>query len=480
MPSETPKTSQHLNPLVDCPDVEQAIETLVGALKRHQATITGVRPADPGRVAVRDEAMERLEAMRGRPAFYPFMGSGFGRGPLVQLADGSVKWDMITGIGVHGFGHGDPDLIETALGAALGDTVMQGNLQCNEQAVLFAEELLAAAKPGTSLAHCFTCTSGTLANENALKICMQHRNGAPRVLAFDHNFMGRTVTMSQISEIPGGRVGLASNTLVDYLPFFDPQDPEGSLQRTMDALDLLLWRYPDQHACIVMELVQGEGGFNVATADYVRPIAERCRAAGIPVWFDEVQSFGRTEQMFRYQALGLEDCVDMLTVGKMTQVCATLYTDELNPKPGLLSATFLGSTVGLAVGRRIIQRLLESDSYGEDGRHARLFNAFRTGCEELIQRHPQHFPEVETTCRTPQCPYPLVGGAGGMMRLTPYGGKLDQIKPFLHRLYDRGVVAFFCGHGPTHLRLLPPVGVLSEEDIASVLGIVEEALEPGA
>ena len=119
---------------------------------------------------------------------------------------------------------------------------MQGNLQCNEEAILFAETLLEAAGRGRRFAHRFPCTSEALATENGLKICMQHRNGAPRLLAFDHNFMGRTISMSQIGDIPGGRVGVLPNTLVDYLPFYDQQDPEGSLQRTMDALEMALWR----------------------------------------------------------------------------------------------------------------------------------------------------------------------------------------------------------------------------------------------
>jgi len=101
MSSEPPITARHLNPLTDCPDVSAAIDTLVSALKRHQATLTGIRPADPGRAQVLEDALDRLASVRGRPGFYPFVGSGFGRGPLVQLADGSVKWDLITGIGVH-------------------------------------------------------------------------------------------------------------------------------------------------------------------------------------------------------------------------------------------------------------------------------------------------------------------------------------------------------------------------------------------
>ena len=52
--------------------------------------------------------------------------------------------------------------------------------------------------------------------------------------------------------------------------------------------------------------------------------------------------------------------------------------------------------------------------------------------------------------------------------------------PLLHRLYDLGVVAFFCGHGPHHLRFLPPVGVMQPEDITEVMGLLEQAMDQEA
>ena len=71
MTIETPQTARQLNPLWDCPDVSAAVTTLVSALQRHQATITGIRPADPGRAVVLKEALDRLESVRGRPGSTP-------------------------------------------------------------------------------------------------------------------------------------------------------------------------------------------------------------------------------------------------------------------------------------------------------------------------------------------------------------------------------------------------------------------------
>ena len=63
------------------------------------------------------------------------------------------------------------------------------------------------------------------------------------------------------------------------------------------------------------------------------------------------------------------------------------------------------------------------------------------------------------------------------MRLTPYGGEGSRVKPLIMRLLDAGVMAFTCGHGPFHLRFLPPVGVLQETDLEEVMGIVGSVLE---
>ena len=104
--------------------------------------------------------MDRSAAVRGKPALYPYLGSGIGNGPLVELLDGSVKWDMISGIGVHMFGHSDPETVRTALRAALSDTVQQGNLQANADSVAFAELLVQEASRATRLRRIFPSSTG--------------------------------------------------------------------------------------------------------------------------------------------------------------------------------------------------------------------------------------------------------------------------------------------------------------------------------
>ncbi len=453
--------------------LQSACDELIAAMDASTADIVGIRRPDPERSADMDDLLARLADVRGRPAMYASIGSGRGRGALVELVDGSVKWDMITGIGVNGFGHGDLELAGVAAVAAVQDVVMQGNLHCNAEAINFAETLRAAARrAGADMAHCYPACSGGRVNEIALKACMQARNGAPRVIAFEKNFIGRTIALSHIGDSPGHREGIPRAIQADYIPYFDPGDPEGSSADALAALTRLTAEHPDQHACFVMELVQGEGGFTVAPRDFFVPLLECAKAHGIPVWFDEIQTFGRTDRMFRFEGLDLGRYADIVTVGKMTQGCGAMWRDEFNPRPGLLSGTFLGSTAAMAVGARVIDRLTGGDWYGPDGHNTRLFAAYSARCEAMVAAHGDCFPEVIG----PRGPLEPWGGTGGMMRLTPFGGEKAAIVALVHRFFENGVLSFFCGHGPFHLRFLPPVGTLSLEQLDEVMDIIEASI----
>ncbi len=70
----------------------------------------------------------------------------------------------------------------------------------------------------------------------------------------------------------------------------------------------------------------------------------------------------------------------------------------------------------------------------------------------------------------------LIGGVGGMMRMTPFGGDHVAIVKLLHAMFEHGVIAFYCGHGPYHVRFLPPVGVMRPEDFDPVFEIVGSAM----
>ena len=68
------------------------------------------------------------------------------------------------------------------------------------------------------------------------------------------------------------------------------------------------------------------------------------------------------------------------------------------------------------------------------------------------------------------------GGVGGMMRLTPFGGQKAKVTKALEIMFQEGVIAFYCGHDPYHIRFLPPVGVMKPEQFNDVFAILETAL----
>jgi 4-aminobutyrate aminotransferase-like enzyme len=443
--------------------VAQAKALLLEVLAEYQRDISGIRLPYPEQKKSYEDVLGEFGKLRGGSLFFPYLGSGIGKGPLVELSDGSVKYDFISGIGVHHFGHSHPALVEAALDAALTDTIMQGNLQQTEKSVDVARLLVSGAnRKGAELRHCFLSTSGAMANENALKIIFQKKTPRNRILAFQNCFAGRTLALAQVTDKPAYRVGLPSTMFVDYVPFFDPARPEESIKASVERLKRHLDRYPGLHAAMVFELVLGEGGFYPGTGDFFRELMEVLKQNDVAVMVDEIQTFSRTTELFAFQTFGLDRYVDVITLGKSAQICATMFRDEFTPKPGLLSQTYTGSTSALYACETIVRGLIEGGYFGPDGKIAQF--------HEYIEKKL-----MQISVRTGGL---LSGpfGFGAMIALTPFDGNEEKVKKFLYALFDAGVIAFYAGHDPCRVRFLLPVAAISPDDIDSVCGIVEETL----
>jgi len=467
------------NSIFSDPAIDASIDTLVEQVMEHNRSLTDIKDPNPELAESFKSITERCKAVKGNNLVYPSLGSGAGNGALVEMADGSVKWDMLTGIGVHFLGHGNPKLIKAQLIAGINETTKHGNLQTNFGAYEFGEKLIKLASRASNLKHAFMTTSGAMANESAIKICYQKHAPASRVLAFEHCFMGRSVTMAQIGDSAGGRMGIPLSTQVDYMPFWNESVAEmhGGMTQYIDysvaKLQNFINRYPKQYACFIFELVQGEGGFNIAKRDYLKALMDVCRDNNIAIWDDEIQSFGRTESLFAYEQYDLGEYVDVFCVGKMTQACATLWTERYNPKPGLLSGTFTGNTSDFTVGSLLLDELNKGDNYGPKGKFAMHHAEFRSQVSKLAAAHPEWFPDAPKTKE-------LVGGVGGMMKFTPFGGDKAKVMKTCKYAYEEGVITFYCGHGPFHVRMLPPLPVMKMEDWPRVFQCVERALARAA
>ncbi|MEI8124180.1 MAG: aminotransferase class III-fold pyridoxal phosphate-dependent enzyme [Parachlamydiaceae bacterium] len=439
--------------------IVEAKKLLHDAVADHKKQLTGICPPRADLKHSYETMLSDMEKYRGGKLWFPYLGSGIGNGPLVELADGSVKYDFICGIGPHFRGHSNPNNLDASIDAALSDVIMQGNLQQNVDSL----ELIASLVKASGLDHCFLSTSGAMANENALKIAFQKRHPASRILAFDHCFAGRSIISSQITDKPGFREGLPSNLFVDYVPFFDAENPSESTERTLEAIKRHVQRYPNQHAVMVFELVQGEGGFYTATQQFFTTIMSFLKEHGIAVFADEVQSFARTQELFAFQYFHLQQFIDIATIGKISQICATFFSEEYKPKPGLLSQTFTGSTSSIHASLSILHELLNGEYFGPEGKIQSLHNYFVKQLKKLEEKYPQLI----------RGPF----GVGSMIAFTPYEGDGTKVTQFVHRLFDAGVMGFIAGSHPTRVRFLIPFASITFQDIDSVVAIIENTLK---
>lgn len=446
------------------PQLQDALNTAVARVTKHASSITAPRPPIAERALAYQEALDSFSEIRAGKLYFPFIGSGLGNGPFVELDDGSVKLDFINGIGAHPFGHSRPELLKASLAAALSDTVMQGNLQQNAEGYRFSQKLLTAANRhgNDTFQHCFLSSTGVMAGENMLKIAFQARQPASRVLAFEKCFAGRTIAFSQITDKAAYRQGLPKALDIDYVPFYDAADPVGSTERALSTLRSHLARYPNMHAAFIYELVQGEGGFYPGRNTFFTALMEVCREHSVLNLCDEVQSFARTPTLFAFQHFDLDDLVDGLWVGKASQTCASLFKSEHKPKPGLLSQTFTSSGVALATGERILDLFTEGDYFGPDGKIAQIFNAFTDGLDKIKAKHPSWISG----------PY----GIGAMTAFTPFDGKPEQAQALVKALFEKGLMSFIAGASPMRVRFLWPVGATELQHVELALSILEEAL----
>lgn len=440
------------------PRIGQAKQLILSAVEEYKQTITGIRPPNPVLAERYHQLIKQFSDIRGGQLWYPYIGSGIGNGALVELLDGSVKYDFISGIGVHYWGHSHLDLVLSGIDASISNTIMQGNLQQNVDSLQLSELLI----EHSHLDHCFLTTSGAMANENALKIAFQKHFPASRILAFEHCFAGRTLATSRITDKPQYRAGLPPILNVDYIPFYDPNLPDESTRRAVETLRKHIARYPKEHAAMIFELVQGEGGFYTGSHDFFIALMKELKDHGIAVIIDEVQTFGRTPELFAFQYYRLEEYVDIVSIGKLAQVCATLFKASYKPKAGLLSQTFTSSTAVINAGYTIIDGLIHEGYYGPTGKIQKMHDYMVGHLKKIAEKYPDKMAG----------PW----GIGAMIAFTPLGGDREKVLKFSYDLFEAGVISFIAGSDPVRIRFLLPAGVVTEEDMHCVCEIIETTL----
>jgi acetylornithine aminotransferase len=464
MTASAPATTPlHAESLQSDPRIAEAKRLIAAAVLEHSQKINAVAAGDSDRRDAYEKIIADYTRARGGAPLWPYFSSGLGNGPYVQLADGSVKLDFIGGIGVYGCGHSHAAMVDAAVDAAIEDTAMQGNLQQNIPSVRMLSKLTAlACQSGAALENGLLSTSGAMANENALKLAFHHAQPANRIIAFDNAFAGRSIALAAITDRPAYRDGVPLAIQVDYLPFLDPHHPERSTRWAVNELQRLLARHPKKHAAFWAEPIAGEGGYYPGSHEFFAALCRPLRAAGVPIIFDEIQSFSRTSRPFAFQHYGLDEFADIVTVGKITQVCATLYRKEFHPRSPIISQTFTGATASMRTGLATLDLLESENCFGPQGKNMSRHAYFAGELERLSAKHNGLI----------RGPY----GEGMMIGFTPGDGSMDQAKMLMNLLYDLGLLGFLCGASPVRMRFLPPPVITTTAHIDAAIELLDEGL----
>ena len=403
---------------------------------------------------------------------YPFV-MARGSGAVVEDVDGNVFLDCAAGIAVAASGHSHPDVVRAIGEQAQQFLHMSGTDFYYDVQVRLAEELSAVA-PMQGPHRSFFGNSGTEANEAALKLAKYYtrRHG---VIAFFGAFHGRSMgslslTASKIAQRRGFGP-LVPGTY--HAPFADcyrcplTLKPESCAAECLDFIEDRLFMQlvsPDEVAAIVVEPIQGEGGYVVAPDVFLRRLRDITRAHGILLIADEVQSgMGRSGRMFAIEHSGVEP--DIVTMAKgiasgMPLGVAMASAEVMSWPPGSHASTFGGNPVSCAAALATLNLLRESLMKNADTVGTHMLNGMRA----LMDTHP------------------LVGdvrGRGLMIGVELVRDRQTKERATTERnavvqeCFRRGMLVL--GAGRNTIRFCPPL-VLTRDQADTAVGILAEAL----
>src|SRR6478609_8809959 len=323
--------------------------------------------------------------------------------------------DFASGIAVVNTGHVQP-AVKAAMAAQL-DKITHGCFQVTpyESYIALAEALNKLA-PGPTPKKTIFLSTGAEAVENAIKIA-RYATRRSAVIAFTGGFHGRTLACIALTgKVQPYKAGFGPMLPeVFHVPFpmaFHGVTPEDSLAAIENLFKADV--DPARVAAIVIEPVQGEGGFYIAPPEFLRALRALCDRHGIVLIIDEIQSgFGRTGKMFAVEHAGIEP--DLMTVAKSiaggVPLSALIGKAEIMdaPPPGGLGGTYAGSPLGCAAALAVLEVIK---------------------VEKLLERSVRLGERLVAGLRTLQRRFPAIGeirGVGAMVAMELVkNGKADQ------------------------------------------------------
>lgn len=299
----------------------------------------------------------------------------------------------------------------------------------------------------------FVCNSGSEANEAAIKFArkvgkMRQSSGAKHeVVSFHNSFHGRT--MGSLSATPNPK----------YQKPFSPMIPGFRYGTYNDEAGIN--NLVTENTCgVIIEPIQGEGGVNVATPEFLQALRNRCNEVGAVLIYDEIQcGLSRTGQLWAHQNLPASAHPDMLTTAKALgngfPIGATIVSEAVAKcvVTGDHGTTFGGNPLACRLGHYIFSRLSEPEL--QQGVLAKE-KIFRKGFEKLQRQYPDVVEEVR--------------GRGLILGLQ----LTQDPTPIVTAARERGLLIITCGTNT--LRFVPPL-IISNDEILEGLAILDKAME---
>lgn len=385
--------------------------------------------------------------------------------------EGKRYIDFAGGIAVLNTGHRHPKVL-----AAVRDQLDRQTHTCfqvlpYEPYIALAERLNALA-PGEHAKKTIFLTTGAEAVENAVKIARQH-TGRPGIIAFSGAFHGRTaLTMAMTGKVAPYKVGGPFPSHVHHIPF--PDAFRGvSVEQSLQMLELLFRSdlAPTEVAAIIVEPVQGEGGFYVAPQALLEGIRTICDQHGILLIADEIQTgFGRTGRMFGIEHS--EIVPDLITVAKSLAggfpLSAVIGRAEImdSVAPGGLGGTYAGSPIACAAALAVLD-VIEDE---------KLLERTQIIGETVVARLRSLANRNEFAC------IGEVRGLGAMVAMELVKDRIgcepaaELTKTLVQEAGKRGLIILACGVYGNVIRFLMPL-TATDATVQEGLDILERSLE---
>ncbi|PGT18540.1 4-aminobutyrate--2-oxoglutarate transaminase [Bacillus cereus] len=398
------------------------------------------------------------------------------KGAIITDVDGNELIDFAGGIGMQNVGHCHPKVVK-----AIQDQVESSIHSCFHvapyESYIALAERLNELTPGDFKKKTMFANSGAEAVENAVKIARK-ATGRSAIVSFERAYHGRTLlTMSLTSKVKPYKHGFGPFASEVYkLPYpYYYRAEEGLTPEEVDAQILAYFERfmleevaSDNIAAIILEPLQGEGGFIVPTTTFMQGVRNICDKYGIIMIADEIQTgFARTGSLFAMDHFGVAP--DLMTFSKsiaagMPLSAVTGRADLMDaPGPGQLGGTFSGSPAACAAALAVLDIIEEENLVGravEIG--ARMMEVFNSWKEK----------------------YELVGdvrGLGAMTAIELVKDKetkepaAEEVKAIMKETHNKGVITISAGIYSNVLRFLPPL-VITDEQLEEGLTILEAAI----